>query len=424
MLEAMLGIAGLFVAQGNLAFARSVLLEAASLHPQRADVWTLLGNALVDLEEPEAARTAYERAAQIDPDLPVAQLGLAVLDERAGDGKAARAHWRRGYARGVPSSAQWLANPSATRILVVSSAIGGNVPILPILDDPRFVRAEIFAEGYAPSIPLPRDALVVNAIGDADRCVAALDHAERLIADVGSPVVNLPSRVRATTRLGNAQRFAELPRVRAPRTAVFSRCDLVGPEGAGVLASAGFAFPLLLRVPGFHTGRHFERVETPGMVSDVAQALPGDEVLAIEFVDTASPDGSYHKYRVLTIAGVLYPLHLAVSSAWKVHYFSAAMADRADYREQEAAFLHDARVALGAAAYATLERVAQALGLDYAGIDFGVDDAGRIVVFEANATMLIAPVGNDPRFAYRVPAAAAAIEASRVMLVRAAGQHH
>lgn len=415
-------MAGIFVAAGNLEYARSILLEAASLHPRRADVWTLLGNALVDLDEPAAARNAYERAAAIDPDLPVAQLGLGVLDERAGDAKAARAHWRRGYARGVPSSANWLADRRATRILLVSSAIGGNVPILPILDDPRFLRAEIFAEGYTPSVPLPREVLIVNAIGDADRCTAALGRAEHLIADLGGPVVNPPDRVRATTRAGNAERLAALPGVRAPRVRSISRHALAGPEGKRILARQGFTFPLLLRAPGFHTGRHFERVESDDGLAAAAVNLPGDEVLAMEFVDTASSEGSYRKYRMLVIDGALYPLHLAVSPGWKVHYFSAAMSDHAAYREEEAAFLADARGALGPTAYAALERVADTLGLDYAGIDFGLDAADRIVVFEANATMLIAPVGDDARFAYRRPAALNATEAARAMLQRAAGQ--
>lgn len=421
-LEAMLPMAGIFVASGNLEYARSILLEAVSLHPRRADVWTLLGNALVDLDEPDAARNAYERAAAIDPDSPVAQLGLAILDERAGDAKAARAHWRRGYARGVPASANWLAHPGATRILLISSAIGGNVPILPILDDPRFLRAEIFVEGYVPSIPLPRDVLILNAIGDADRCAAALERAEQLIADLGGPVVNPPDRVRATTRAGNAERLAALSAARAPRVRSVSRRDLERSGGARTLADQGFAFPLLLRAPGFHTGRHFERVDDADALAAAARNLPGDDVLAMEFVDTASSDGSYRKYRMLSIDGALHPLHLAISSGWKVHYFSAAMSDHVAYREEEAAFLADAPAALGRAAYAALGEVANIIGLDYAGIDFGLDAAGRIVVFEANATMLIAPVGNDPRFAYRRSAAANATEAARAMLQRAAGQ--
>jgi hypothetical protein len=420
-LEAMLPMAGLFVAAGNLAFARSVLLEAASFHPERADVWTLLGNALVDLEEPDAARTAYERAAELDPALPVAQLGLAVLDERAGDVKAARTHWRRGYAVGVPSSADWLANPRQTRILLISSAIGGNVPILPILDDPRFVRAEIFAEGYVPSVPLPRDVLIVNAVGDADRCPAALDLAAQLVADLGGPVVNPPDHVRATTRVANAARLAGVPNVVAPRTQSMSRSALSSPDGADVLAHEGFSFPLLLRAPGFHTGKHFVRVDVIGDLRHAVDELPGEDLLVMEFADTAAADGTYRKYRMLGIDGALYPLHLAVSRTWKVHYFSAAMGEDAVYREEERAFLTDPRGALGDAAYTAIEHVVAMQDLDYGGVDFAIDAAGRVVVFEANATMLIAPPAAEPHFAYRQPAATSALEAARAMLVRRAG---
>jgi len=415
-LDAMLPLAGLFVAERNLAFARSVLLEAASLHSERADVWALLANVLVDLDEPAAARTAYERALQVDPDLTVAHLGLAVLGERAGDAEAARPHWQRGYARGVTAGPNWHA-PGVTRILLVSSAVGGNVPLLPILDDRRFVRAEIFAEGYTPAIPLPHDALIVNAIGDAERSGRALDAADRIIADLAGHVVNAPGRVRATTRVANAARLATIDGVVAPRVRAFAHQQLTGPGGAELLAAAGFAFPLLLRAPGFHTGMYFVQVENADALAGAAAQLPGPTLLAMEFVDTAAADGTYRKYRVLGIDGALYPLHLAVSRSWKVHYFSAAMGESEHYREEERAFLDAPRAAIGAGAYAALERVVDALGLDYGGVDFGLDATGRLVVFEANATMLIAPIDADPRFAYRRHAFAAATEAARAMLV-------
>jgi hypothetical protein len=37
-------------------------------------------------------------------------------------------------------------------------------------------------------------------------------------------------------------------------------------------------------------------------------------------------------------------------------------------------------------------------------------------VFEANASMLIAPVGDDPRWTYRAPAVDAAMQATRRLL--------
>ena len=45
------------------------------------------------------------------------------------------------------------------------------------------------------------------------------------------------------------------------------------------------------------------------------------------------------------------------------------------------------------------------LGLDYGGIDFGLNQKGEVLLFEANAAMAIIPSGADKRWDYRRPAA-------------------
>jgi hypothetical protein len=48
----------------------------------------------------------------------------------------------------------------------------------------------------------------------------------------------------------------------------------------------------------------------------------------------------------------------------------------------------------------TLEAVLDRMQLDYFGMDFGIARDGRIVLFEANATMNFFPFLADPRFEY------------------------
>jgi hypothetical protein len=52
-----------------------------------------------------------------------------------------------------------------------------------------------------------------------------------------------------------------------------------------------------------------------------------------------------------------------------------------------------------------LRAIARATGLDYGGIDCGIDHEGRIVVFEANASMLVHDEKNEV-FAYKNPSTA------------------
>jgi glutathione synthase/RimK-type ligase-like ATP-grasp enzyme len=67
-----------------------------------------------------------------------------------------------------------------------------------------------------------------------------------------------------------------------------------------------------------------------------------------------------------------------------------------------------------------LATIARTLGLDFGGVDFGLVADGRLVVFEANATMAIYPPGDDPQWEYRRAAIDRAIHAVRDMIVRRA----
>ena len=181
-----------------------------------------------------------------------------------------------------------------------------------------------------------------------------------------------------------------------------------------------FTFPLLLRSPGYHTGRNFIRVETAAELPAAAAGLPGNDLLVIEYLDSRGKDGNARKYRVMMIGGRIYPLHLAISGKWKVHYFTSDMADQPEHRREEAAFLSDMPAALGNKAITALERIQDALGLDYAGIDFGIGPGGDLLLFEANATMVIAPPDADERWTYRRAAIDGILQAVVAMMMQKA----
>jgi len=71
---------------------------------------------------------------------------------------------------------------------------------------------------------------------------------------------------------------------------------------------------------------------------------------------------------------------------------------------------------------AALEAIEKTLGLDYGGIDFGLNTQGDILLFEANATMAIVPPGADKRWDYRRPAVERICRAvGKMLLGRARG---
>jgi len=396
------------------AAARTAYAEAVRRHPDNPIGRINLANALAADGQYGEAREHYEAALGLAPDHPDAHQGMANLLQDLGEAEAAERHRQQSYRGRAVSVLPFRGAGAPRRVLLLVSAAGGNVPTRFLLDDTVFETAVLAVEAHTAQTVLPAHDLVFNAVGDADLSVAALDAAEAVLARTGAPAVNPPSRVRLTGRAANAQRLADLPGVVAPRVAVAARETLED-------AARDFGYPLLLRSPGFHTGRYFERVDGPAELATIAAGLPGRELMLIEGLDARDAQGRSRKFRVMIVDGRLLPMHLAISADWKVHYFTADMAERPEHRAEEAAFLADMPGVLGARAMAGLEAIAQRLALDYAGVDFGLGPQGEVLLFEANATMVVNPPDPDPRWDYRRGPVERILAAVRAMLIARAG---
>jgi tetratricopeptide (TPR) repeat protein len=408
----------LLTQMGAIDAACRVYSEAITQHPQNPMGHVNLANLLLRANKYTEARAHYDAALRIDPELAQAHQGLGAVLSDLGDRAGARVHFQKGFRDHAISTLPYRGTEPPVALLQLVSSGGGNIPTASFLDDRIFLTTVIVADYLDPSIPLPPHQLIFNAIGDADLCEPALQAAVRLIARTGAPVINDPRAVLNTGRISNAKRLGAVPGVVTPRTVLLARDRLSGPQGAALIAEHRLSFPLLLRSPGYHTGRNFILVEEPDGLAAAAAGLPGDDLLAIEYLDARGRDGNARKYRVMMIGSRIYPLHLAISGNWKVHYFTSDMADQPRHREEEARFLGDMPAALGTRAMAALERIRDTLGLDYAGIDFGLAPGGDLLLFEANATMVIAPPGGDERWAYRRAAIGAILDAVVAMIRR------
>jgi tetratricopeptide (TPR) repeat protein len=412
---------GLMVREtGDLATARAFFTQALTFHPLAPVAHVNLARVLYEQGEAEAAVAQYTAALALEPASFPAHHGLGLLYEALGDEAAAQRHLARAFEQRASWTLPFRGTGRPLRVLLLVSARGGDVVLHPFLDD-RIIETTMFVpEGFKAGVPLPPHDVVFNGIGDADRCGRALACIRTLLDASPAAVINDPESVAASGRAQIERRFAGIPRLIVPRTERFARASLA----AGALAVNGWTFPLLVRAPGYQGGAHFESAAEPAALAAAVDALPGPELLAIAFIDTRGADGLFRKYRVLIVDGVLYPVHLAISSRWKVHYYSADMAERAEHRAEERRFLEDMRGTLGPRTVAALERAAQALGLDYGGIDFGLDPAGNVAIFEANATMAVYAPPAQERWAYRQPAFDAIVAAVHALIERRAAPAH
>lgn len=397
------------------AAARTAYAEAVRHHPANPIGRINLANALLAEGQVQAAREHYDAALAAEPDHPDALQGLANLLQGEGESEAAEALRQRSYARRAVTHLPYRGSGAPVRVLQLVSAVGGNVPTRFLLDERVFAVSVLAVEAQANLAELPPHDLVFNAVGDVDLAPAALSAAEAVLARTDAPVINPPDRIRPTGRAAIAERLKGLAGVRTPR--------VVETDAANLAAAAeAFGYPLLLRAPGFHTGQHFVRVEAPDALAGASAGLPGPARLLIEPMDARDGRGAHRKFRAMMIGRRLFPLHLALSERWKVHYFTADMAERADHRAEEAAFLADMGAVVGDKAMAGLAAIAERLGLDYGGIDFGLGQGGEVLVFEANATMVVNPPAPDPIWDYRRDATTRILDAVRAMLLDRAKQ--
>ena len=412
--SALNNLGALLASMGHAGAARSFYREAVKHHPDNAMGHINLGSSLEKAQEFEEARDHFAAALLLDPDSVEANRGMAYVLTGMGEEATARPYREKGF-RGHPIlTYPYRGEGIPIQLLVLGAAAGGAVPIRAQIDDRIFSTTVLFADFADPAAPLPPHRLIFNAIGDADLAGPALEAAVGLVARSTAPVINQPEAVLATGRAANAERLTGIPGLVAPKMAVLPRDAL--PDAAAILAERGISFPCLLRSPGFHTGFNFVRIERPEALEEAATALPGETLVAIEYLDASGADGKIRKYRVMLVDGELYPLHLAVAHDWKVHYYTADMAENAAHRAEDQRFLDAMDQVLTADQRRTLAEIAKALELDYGGIDFGIDRAGNVLLFEANATMVVPPPAADERWNYRRAPVQRILQAIRALL--------
>jgi hypothetical protein len=405
-------LGALAIAGGHRSAARTAFEQAVSCHPDNPAARVNLGNLLLDDGDTDGARAHFAAALALDPALPQAHQGMArVLTDLGFD---AEEHWRLGFTGHAVVVRPFRGAGTARRVLLLVAARGGNIPTRHWIDERRFAVTAIYADYFDVTRPLPPHDLVMNAIGDADLSGFALRRAEAMLANGSTPVINPPFAVLATGRVEMARRLGMLPGVIAPETRLLPK--------ATAAAGDGMRFPRLLRAPGYHTGRHFLFVPGREALAAAVASLPSEELLAIDYLDARGPDGMARKYRVMFIGDGIYPLHLAISTDWKVHYVTSAMAANAAHRAEEQRFLNDMPAVLGDRAITTLRAIGDMLGLHYAGVDFALRPDGSILVFEANATMVIAEPGPETMWTYRREAIGQALRAARGLLDRGFGE--
>jgi tetratricopeptide (TPR) repeat protein len=329
-----------------------------------------LGTVFLRAGEIGTAEAWFRDALRRNPDLVEAHQNLAALLQDTGRPEEAHFHRERAF-RHAPLRVE-MAPQAERRVLVLSGAGSGNVPIENLLPRRSVTRIKLFVE-YATAADwaaLPDHDLVFNAIGDAD--LTPPGPWQDNLRKTHRTVLNPPENVARTRRDKLPELLDGISDIVVPR--VIRRTNAAEP--------VNLKFPVLMRPLGAHGG------EGVALATSAAAIAPGEAYLT-EYHDYRGADGYFRKYRVIFIGGVPYPYHLAISPHWLVHYFSADMQEAAWKRTEEAQFLLSPETVLGARGMRAIAAIGGRLGLDYAGVDFTLLPDGQVLVFEANATMVV-----------------------------------
>jgi tetratricopeptide (TPR) repeat protein len=378
--------------------------RAVALHPT-ADTCTLYAHALALGGENSASRAMFERAVALDPRHFDAHWGLFEVDQLLDDNDAALEHQALALAERSIVTIEARSLPARTTILelCIAGTFQANIPFDFIVDLDGTTVHKLYL-GKHPIPELPTYDIVFNTIADAPNAGVALRAAEAFIASQGCPALNAPRFVPLTSRDAVAERFADSKTIAVAPTRQANRMTIHAVRPA---------FPFLIRPLDSHAGYDLARIDDADALHAYLDAVRHEEFYLSNFVDYRNADGFYRKYRVVFVDGTPYPVHLAISPRWMIHYYNAAMAENAWMRDEEHAFMRDMDSVFHGTAADALREMAAGIPLDYFGIDCTIASDGRVLLFEASTAMIVHmrdPIEVYPYKVKYVPRVIAALE--------------
>ena len=314
------------------------------------------------------------------------------------------------------------------RVLALAAAIdmGGNTPIEFLLEESGVELMTFYVGGTDLPVPLP------------DHDVAIVMHPTPRNA-----VMRLPSSIGRSLAAADVQSAA--PRSQSgSRQAAWSAardrgnrypCDGQRDSRAIIrrvsvdiccwttrLLRQGLRLPLIVRPRGSHAGVGLAKLDDRDAIARYLAERQEQEFFVSRFVDYASEDGLFRKYRVVFVDGRPYACHMAIADRWDIWYLNAGMSESPGKRLEEETFMRTFDIGFARRHQSALAGMAERIGLDYFTIDCAENKSGELLVFEADNTAVVHNIDLPEMFPYKPPQMRAIFEAFVAMLYRRARQ--
>lgn len=315
------------------------------------------------------------------------------------------------------------------RVLALAAAIdmGGNTPIEFLLQGTDIELTTLYVvPGTELPSPLPEHDIAIVIASDSEECRPALAEIDRLAANWPRPLLNAPSKIVGLDRDKLFRLLGGIEGLDIPATITVGRAQLVEvllsnctlPEVAD-----GTDFPVIIRPRGSHAGVGLAKLDDAFALGKYLTEQPGQEFFLARYVDYASEDGLFRKYRVVIADGKPYACHMAIADQWNIWYLNAGMSENAGKRLEESTFMQTFDIGFGRRHRSALNELSARVGLDYFIIDCAETKSGDLLIFEADNTAVVHNMDSPVVFPYKPPQMQKIFDAFAAMLTRRAAQH-
>jgi hypothetical protein len=317
--------------------------------------------------------------------------------------------------------------PERLRVLSIMApgTLMDNAPIEFLLHGSQIALDMVYVEPGTDTLRLDLPPHDVACIGvcESDEARLLLETLHRLLPRFPRPTINDPARIMAVARDTAWRLLYDAPSCAMPSSSQVDRATLVelGEGHAAIQALLpGGDFPIICRPRGSHAGKGLARIHDAAELKQYLATEAGDAFYVSCFVDYISADQQYRKYRIAFVGGKPYPVHMALSARWMVHYLNGDMHDRPDNRAAEQHFMDAFERDFGRRHAAALAAIDERVGLDYFSIDCGEMPDGRLLVFEIDSGGVAHAMDPLDDFGYKRPHMLRLFSAFQTLLTKAA----
>ena len=312
------------------------------------------------------------------------------------------------------------------RVLALAAAtdMGSNTPIEFLLEESgiELMMLYVIPEAELP-VPLPEHDIAIVIASDSEDCRDALAKIDAVVPYWPRPLLNPPRLVCKLDRDKLHRLLAEIEDLVIPATIGTTREQLLAAHSSDALAAiaAELAFPVIVRPRGSHAGNGLAKVDDTEAMQRYLEGREESEFFVSRFVDYASEDGLFRKYRVVFIDGRPYACHMAIADRWDIWYLNAGMTQSATKRLEEETFMRSFDIGFGRRHQTALAAIAGRLALDYFTIDCAETKDGALLIFEADNTAVVHNMDPATIFPYKGPQMRKIFDAFAAMLERRVG---